>query len=550
MQFLLNHLGYQYRDRKILVVQGDPVQDTPILLCRVSGERVAEYPYPALEQTDQWHTGPAGVVDFSSENKKGDYFFRYGESRSRVFQIGETSPRFKVAGAILNYTRKQRCTGETDLFDRAVPFFGDRRNEKVDVHGGWYDASGDQSKYLSHLSYTNFMNPQQSPLLCWAALDAAESLPQELTEKARTEALYGADFLMRMQDQEGYFYQIVFDRWSKDLSLRNICDYSTQEGCKSERWEAGFRQGGGMAIAALARASTLGMSRDYKSEEYLKAAEKGFLHLQKKNTAYLDNCRENLLDDYCALLAAAELYGATGKKEYRDEAERRSRHIVELQNRKGKQPGWFYVDSDRYRPFFHASDEALPVISLLRSSELLKESLSRREQQKCIQRAMDYYLEIPLQEKNPFAYPRQMLRSPGGELHSGFFFPHQNESGYWWQGENARLGSLYYVMKKADRSSLVKNYRKDECDLYRQRLFDWLCGANPFDACMVQGLGFNNPEYMKEWPGIDGGICNGITSSLKNERDIALCETEDPMHSWRWGEQWIPHAAWWLAALS
>ena len=36
--------------------------------------------------------------------------------------------------------------------------------KRADLHGGWYDASGDVSKYLSHLSYANYMNPQQTPL--------------------------------------------------------------------------------------------------------------------------------------------------------------------------------------------------------------------------------------------------------------------------------------------------------------------------------------------------------------------------------------------------
>jgi len=41
------------------------------------------------------------------------------------------------------------------LRDRGAPASAPYRACRVDVHGGWYDASGDRSKYLSHLSYAN-----------------------------------------------------------------------------------------------------------------------------------------------------------------------------------------------------------------------------------------------------------------------------------------------------------------------------------------------------------------------------------------------------------
>ena len=55
-----------------------------------------------------------------------------------------------------------------------------------------------------------------------------------------------------MQDPAGYFYITVFDKWTKDLKQREISAYATQDGIKSSDYQAGFREGGGMAIAALA----------------------------------------------------------------------------------------------------------------------------------------------------------------------------------------------------------------------------------------------------------------------------------------------------------
>ena len=84
---------------------------------------------------------------------------------------------------------------------------------------------------------------------------------------------------------------------------------------------------------------------------------------------------------------------------------------------------------------------------------------------------------------------------------------------------------------------------------------NWILGLNPFDASMLQGTGRNNPEYVFftswEYKSAPGGICNGITSGYKDEHDIDLnvpYEVTGQDSDWRWAEQWIPHAAWYLLA--
>jgi hypothetical protein len=69
---------------------------------------------------------------------------------------------------------------------------------------------------------------------------------------------------------------------------------------------------------------------------------------------------------------------------------------------------------------------------------------------------------------------------------------------------------------------------------------------------MLQGWGHNPPRYEPGFWNAPGGVCNGITSGLADEQDIDFRKPEEtePMHSWRWTEQWIPHAAWLFAALS
>ena len=74
---------------------------------------------------------------------------------------------------------------------------------------------------------------------------------------------------------------------------------------------------------------------------------------------------------------------------------------------------------------------------------------------------------------------------------------------------------------------------------------------------MLHGHGRNNIAYMffdsYEYTNAPGGICNGITGGATEDTDIDFglryAETGKD-DDWRWAEQWLPHAAWYLVAIS
>ncbi len=153
---------------------------------------------------------------------------------------------------------------------------------------------------------------------------------------------------------------------------------------------------------------------------------------------------------------------------------------------------------------------------------------------------------------NPFGYPRQYVLVPGGPDRVQFFMAHKNESGYWWQGENARLGSLACAARWGSRVFADDAQFSAALWRYAQAALDWIFGLNPFDACMMQGHGHNNPRYDLDKWNAPGGVCNGITAGEFDEDDIDFKQAweTDPSQSWRWTEQWIPHGAWLLAAIA
>ncbi|KAI9205139.1 glucosamine-link cellobiase [Polychytrium aggregatum] len=575
---LLNHVGFNTKSpKKFLVAAPAAAGLTSFELLGPDGAKVFTGPLVAAGTTDEWSVGHHWLGDLSGFEAAPGLSYRIrvpsGDSTpellSERFDIGDELLAESIVPDLIHYFRSQRVAGKFAKADHTVPFApaadGTQRSGTVDVHGGWYDASGDVSKYLSHLSYANFMNPQQTPLVAWNLLDAADvfaTLPDNdrLTAQVahlREEAIYGADFLVRMQDPEGYFYMTVFDKWSKDIKQREICSYATQKGLKFDTWQAGYRQGGGLTIAALARTSTLkpefiAACGDYAPEKYLAAAETGFQHLELHNKEYLDNGEENIIDDYCALLAASELFLATRKEEYLEAARRRAQSLQSRQASNETVKNFWVANNqldggEGFRPFFHASDAGLPVTALDRYIDAETDEAAKDAARATIRRAVEFELAITTEVNNPFHYPRQYVKPVDAAAHTAFFFPHNNESGYWWQGENARLGSLSAALSKALKhltdadSSLAQELR-----VSATRHIDWILGANPFDMCMLQGRGRRNPEYLRPFANAPGGVCNGITSGFDNEHDITFKPEPhggDWAQNWRWGEQWIPHGA-------
>ena len=566
MNILLDHVGFELKGGKhVLLSCSDAETLSPaasFYLIKKGRAVFKGYPGKRLK-VPGWKGRSYYRLDFSEVAEAGDYHIRLEDENllveSAVFTIAERLFADKCISDILFYLKSQRCTWRWNTADRTAPFFGDRTGT-VDVSGGWYDASGDYSKYLSHLSYANYLNPQQIPLVVWSLLSLKDELASSsgysgtlLEERALEEALFGADFLIRMQDPEGYFYTTLFDRWSKDTKQRMITSFRGKEGVLLDSYQAGLRQGGGMAIAALARASLFSETGEYCSSDYLSAAVKGWDHLVVNNLRYLDNGRENIIDSYCALMAAVELYKATAEERFIEAAREKARQLERLYD---KASGYWVVEEGHTRPFFHASDAGLPVMALIEYCGIEDEDADAKMfAEQLVRTAVRDLAELAGTLKdNPFMLAKQWVKPVHAEIRSSFFVPHENETDYWWQGENARLASVSCAVRRSmllfseESSSFLSTL-----EAFADAQLHWIMGRNPYDMCMLQGQGRNNPRYEDDCPNAPGGICNGITAGYEDENDIdflpAAIEGQGD-HRWRWSEQWLPHASWFLLALA
>ncbi|EJG1031103.1 glycoside hydrolase family 9 protein [Vibrio parahaemolyticus] len=560
MLLLTNHIGYERLGPKKAIIQTEQPHlssYTAQLICATSEQTVATFAVEEQGKVANWHQGYFYLIDFSSFTDSGDYFLQVEDSRSSYFTVGEHILLNQTLSDVIHYFKSQRCGGVFDQQDRQVPVLN--ANQTVDVHGGWYDASGDVSKYLSHLSYANYLNPQQTPMVVWnilkglSLLEGSEDIAAFTRTRLIEEALFGADFLVRMQNEKGFFYMTVFDKWSKDTAQREICAYETQLGHKFDDYQAGFRQGGGVAIAALAAASRLGVHGEYDQQKYRNAAENGYWHLKEHNTQYLNDGEENIIDEYCALLASVELFKATKETRYLEESRLWAQRLVARQMSDEQIQNFWSANQDGSRPYFHAAEAGLPVIALCEYLAIEDDSVQTESVKRIVNRACEFEIKISNKVTNPFGYPRQYVKGVNESKRDAFFVAHNNESGYWWQGENARLGSLA-TMAYLALPHIASQKIQQQLSVFAQDALNWIVGLNPYDMCMLDGHGRNNPDYLPQYGFFNakGGVCNGITGGFEDEEDIAFnppAQKDDMLQNWRWGEQWIPHGAWYLLAI-
>lgn len=561
----VNQVALERRGPKLAIVEyaGEAAAGTYTVLRE--GRAMQSGALRPLPPFTQWSSGKRYFsVDFSGIEQGGQYWVdvRIGGQHavSAPVPVGDNAMFATTGAQLLGYFRRSR---HVDAADRDLPIFQTAR--RVDAWGGWQDAGGDKGKYLSHLGYANHFNPQQASMAAWVlaygaqarqALFAAHGLQAQVED----EAFWGADYLHRILDEEGYFYTTVFDQWGTPGAERMVTGYEGAAGTYTTLYRSAFRAGGGMAIAALARASMLavrtGRHGEFDGAQYLADAERAYAHLRMFNPRYCADGKENIIDDYTALMALVELHNATGKAGYLDDARERASRLMARQQADGG-----FTSDGGARPYYHAAEAGLPVISLSFYADIEPEQARRQRALGAIGLALGHEVAITRAVANPYGYARQRFQlvqngKAAGAVLEGFFIPHRNETGYWWQGESARLASLSAAMVLGGRQLAghgTAGYGLPaDWALYAQDQLDWTLGRNPYGISMLYGFGRENPPTVLESAGemFVGGISNGITGAPDSDTGAGISFAPGPdSEQWRWVEQWIPHTTWMLFAV-
>lgn len=593
IRILINHLGYDSEDTKKAILQatgGERIPDDSFQILEEMSEEVVYQGRMTRSATVAcWNKGDFYVMSFSDfQPSKDQNFGHFYKIRVSIGNSFVDSAPFEIYGNVLEYTtlsavmyyfKSQRVTGEYERIDRCLSFKGPREGT-VDLHGGWNDATGDIGVHLTHQTRSGYFNVQQGNLAVFTfykLIDLIEESPWPyyaiFNRRILDEAAYGANWLMRRRAPSGSFFKAGPLRLPDAYELPEVTrqcgfEYKNTFGenrtpvpealwtITDESYEASMRGGGGYAVAALAMAARYPYpSQEYSAQEYLDAARASFLYLEQNNARYTKDGQWNLMDDYCALEACIELYRTSREYGFMRRARLYAKKITGRYVAMTERSGYLSHD-ETGRPYFSPAEEGAPVMALLHYAEIENNSALRKEALETAENVMRFMMEMTDRVANPFGYAREYAQDAHGCRKEQFFFPHHSDDAPWWQGENARILSL------AAAARLLCGITEDQPLSARLREFAddqvaWVLGLNPFDACMMIGRGRHNPEYyfnrQYDFIGVPCGIVNGITSGIEDEEGIEFITSPldhpDVEDNWRWAEEWLPHAIWYLHAM-
>ncbi|MDD2960527.1 MAG: glycoside hydrolase family 9 protein [Muribaculaceae bacterium] len=459
-------------------------------------------------------------LDFSEITAAGKYFITVGKTKSQEFVINNNA----YAGTQeipLKYMRQQRCGYNPFLKkkchqnDGIIILHPTRDGEKIDVTGGWHDAS-DYLQYVTtsaNATYQMLFAYQANPDVYEDHYDAAGNEGANGIADILDETKWGLDWLLKMNpDKETYFNQIADDRDHRlaVLPINDTVDYGWGEGkdrpvypCCGEPYglyeNKNDSKGLASTLGKYASTFTLG-AKLFKNidSEYAQKLEQKALDAYAKGAANPGACQtapctspyyyeeDNWTDDM--QLAAAELFNTTGDKKYLKDA-------IDYGRQEPVTP-WMGADSAHHYQWY-------PFVNL-----------------------GHYLLAMQKEEKLKQEFIRNMRSglSRIAERAEGDAF--MNGIPFIWCSNNLTVAFVTQAMLY--REITGDNQFKE----IETAMRDWLFGVNPWGKCMIIGLpkdgdcptdphsAFTN---LNHYP-IDGGIVDGpvYTNIFNSLRGVHL----------------------------
>ncbi len=220
VKIVTNHVGYEVDGPKKAIIVADSKLNIPSFTLIDSKTNKIVYNGQAIYSgpVDKWKKFQFWTMDFSAVNTNGNFKLQastpQGTVSSYPFVIGKNVLEQATLSDVIYYFKGQRSSGLLDKADRHSHLQG--KTDTIDAHGGWYDATGDYGKHLSHLSFSSYFNPQQISLTAYSLFKTYELLSKkpgtdyrQFNRRILDEAMYGADYLCRMQAKGGAFYRSV-----------------------------------------------------------------------------------------------------------------------------------------------------------------------------------------------------------------------------------------------------------------------------------------------------------------------------------------------------
>lgn len=524
-----SHSGYQTGLSKTALVSGLPPGNFD-LLDKTSGRSVLAKPI----RREQTGLGEFQVLDFTEVNTPGEYTLKVGELASQSFRVGPDVWE-QTARKVLNFFYAERCGyAVPGVHDVCHQDWQAKHNGKtLAINGGWHDA-GDLSQ--------GQINTAEAIYSMLALADRLGTRNPELAARLLAEARWGLTWLHKTRFGDGFRVAwSTMDFWT-DGVLGNIDD------CYGEVSDNAYHNLIGAATSALA-ARLLKNQEPELAEASLNIAREDFrFALEKLGPPRLELASQ-------AVLAAVELYRATGERAYADKAVELATVIIASQQRES--PPWdkplvgFFYDSpkhERILNYAHRGHDQAPVVALAALCDTLPEHPNW----------IQWYASVVMHSE--FLRATAQLNAPYGTLAAGIYHVRDNPNQV---TKGLKLSEDHYLrrfpvagdarghfgvlLSQTKGMSAAARLRGDSSliDVCQSQL-QWAAGRNPFGQSCIYGEGYDYaPQYTAMSGDIVGSIPVGIM--MPGDEDFPFWPA---VNCWVYKEVWVHPASRWLWALS
>ncbi|MGA2202496.1 MAG: glycoside hydrolase family 9 protein [Terriglobales bacterium] len=554
VNILTNQVGYLTHGGKKFLVESNVYSIKPDFYLRdlsvVGDHRIF---HGELEEF-QGDFGRYYVGDFSEHTQPGKYALDiYRDAlpsddflSSDVFSIDDDYGELIKKG--IDCFAVQRCGPSTTGYHAPCHLDDGVRLDNgqfLDLVGGWHDAC-DLLKW-SDATLTGMIG-----LLHIAEKSQDDQLKARIFEEVK----WGNLYFLKLQDPEGYYYSYGIggdapeegNHWTD-----NVRGTSDDRKAATRPGEPHLQH---MFIAAQSQLAMLyeGWDAPY-AKRSLDAAVRCFNWVRKRES-------RTYLDLGTGASAGLRLYQLTGDHGYLDYALTMAERFAGLQEMGAGADtlkGYFYGDGSRSKSAMHVGIETLAIIGFCELVDALRSKMDVGRWGRTLALYCDDYL-LSMAALNAFGIVpcRVKLEAPqGARSYRGttyrYFMSIRNPSTQgnsipgvgevMYGGNNSNLAGTGIVLCYAGRVLGSEKYRR-----LAQRMLDWILGLNPFDVCMMNGIGYKHPplyiapEFIPRLPTIPGSVMNGIVGDEEDRPDLQP-------GTWHSCEIWTPHLAQtiWLA---
>lgn len=557
VEILINQVGYLTHGNKKFLVESNAHPMRPNFYLRDLGAVGDHRVFGGELQALQGDFGKYYVGDFTEYEQPGTYaldlfsagLFSDDFLSSYSFGIDEDYDGLIRKG--MGCFALQRCGASTTGYHAPCHLDDGVRSDNgkfLDLVGGWHDAC-DLLKW-SDSTLTGMLG-----LLHVAEETSDSRIKADVFEEVK----WGNLYFLKLQDPEGYYY---FYGIGGDLPKHGNHWTDNIRGTPDDRKAVTLP--GKPYLQHMFIAAQSQLARVYKdwdtpyTQRALDAAVRCFNWVTKRES-------HTYLDFGTGASAGLRLFQATGDRVYLAYAVKMAERFADLQETNGSATalkGYFYEDESRSSGAMHVAFETLAIIGFAEFVNGLSRTMDVSRWKKTLRSYCDDYI-LTMGALNGFGIvpcqvkltDRQGARDYHGTSYRYFMSvrnpwrleyetPTEAENEMY-LGNNSNLAGTGIVLCYAGRAFTSQKYIRQA-----QRMLDWILGQNPFDLCMMFGIGRRNPpiyiapEFMPRPPIIPGSVVNGIVGDEDDRPDLQP-------GTWHSCEIWTPHVAQtiWLASL-